>query len=270
MTKTAAPSGAPQAGLRAGHWLLIGMVLVILAALGWVVAHRGDHSAPPAATATSVPGSVTPGESGAVCLPKIVESGFSVTGHSVNYAVIARSDCPRATYNNALSVQVFDPAGHPVAGQDEQQPDLLVLLPGQQIGGAGRFGMTTVSAVGRIVVSFTASSPAPISAFASWPTSIRVVDLVVGKPDARRWTNVAGRVVTEPVGVGLCEPQASLIVRDTSGKIIYGQQGSPQAGRVSFDLTMPPGADPSRISVFVALGQPGLNAFDPVSSAACR
>jgi hypothetical protein len=221
----------------------------------------------PASSAPATGGPVAP--SAPPCLPKVVESGFSVADHVVHYGVIARSDCPQAAIDNAVSVRVLDAAGKTIAGQDENTPDLAVLLPGQQVGGAGTFYMWTITTVSRVDVEFTASDPAPVSAFAAWPTSVRVTGISVSKPDDRGRTTVSGQIVTEPADAPLCWPHASLIVRDSAGRIIYGQSVAPQASRVSFTLAMPAKADTSTIAVYVALGLIGLS-LDPASTAACR
>jgi hypothetical protein len=260
---------AADGGRRSGRWILIAVAAFVLAVTGCVASDRHDGFGPPSGIPTTVVGSGSTAPSPPACLPRILESGFSVTRHVVHYGVIARSDCPEVTFNNVVSVRVLDADGKKIDGQDESLPELVVLLPGQELGGAGAFYMTNVMTVGRVDVEFTGASAAPASAFASWPTSVRVADLHISKPDDVGRTTVTGRIVTEPDRAALCWPHTGLIVRDVAGKIIYGQSGVPQGGLVSFDLAMPARADLGKVTVYVALGQVGLS-LDPVSTAACR
>jgi hypothetical protein len=269
--------GSLPSGARRGPWpryrLLIAVAVVALAGVVVVAVNRNHYfrspngAAPTAATADSTtPSAAAPKP---VCLPTITETGFSVIGHDVYYGVIARSDCPQATYNNVVFVRVLDAAGNQIEGQNDYLPEMVVLLPGQEVGGAGSFYLKTVTTVSKVEVKFTAASAAPVSAFASWPTSVQVTDLNISKPDAVGRTTVTGQIVTEPPGAYLCSPRTSLILRDATGKIIYGLAGQPRANTVYFDLAMPANADLSRTTVYVALGQAALS-LNPVATAACR
>jgi hypothetical protein len=254
---------------RPWRWILVAVAVLALASVGFVLLSRYDEGRPPSGTATTVAAATSPSSSLPACLPKITDAGFSVTGHVVHYGVIARSDCPQATFNNVVSVRVLDAAGNPIDGHHDNLPELLVLLPGQEVGGAGSFYMINVATVSRVDASFTASSAAPVSAFAAWPTSVRVADLNVGKPDSVGRTTVTGRIVTEPAGATLCSPYTSLILRDAAGKIIYGMSGVPRGTLVSFDLAMPGTADTGKTTVYVALGR-GAVSLDQAAAAACR
>jgi hypothetical protein len=242
---------------------------IALAVAGCGTPARHIGFGPPTGTPTATADGDSAAPSTPACLPRITESGFSVTGHVVHYGVIARSDCPQATFNDVVTARVLDANARQIDGRDENLPELVVLLPGQEVGGAGAFYMTDVTTVSRVDVEFTAASAAPVSAFASWPTSVRVADLNISKPDDLGRTTVTGRIVTEPAHAPLCWPHTSLIVRDAAGKIIYGLSGVPQGTLVSFDVAMPAKADTSKVTVSVALGQAGLS-LEPLSTAACR
>lgn len=262
-----------------GLWprLRVAVIVAVVALAGLlyvVVNHRNDVTSgtgaePTVGAARSTAPSPSP--SGPVCLPKIVEIGYSVTRNNVHYGVIARSDCPETTYDLVPSVHVFDTAGRPIAGHDEFLPEINVLLPGQQVGGAGTFYMLAVRPVGRLEVRFTAGDPAPVGLFAAWPTSVRVTDLEYEKHrGASDYTTVTGQIVTEPERAGLCAPHTSLILRDAKGKIIYGVQGEVHSDAfVTFDLAIPTKADLSKTTAYVALGAVAIS-FDPASGAACR
>ncbi len=275
--------GAEPAGAGGGRWqrLRVPVIVAVVALAGLLyvaVNHRNESTSASGATPTpGAAGSATPSTtpsaaaSSPACLPRIVETGFGVTEDVVHYGVIARSDCPQVAYNIVVSVQVFDRAGRSIAGHNDFLPEINVLLPGQQVGAAGSFYMSAARPVGRVEVRFTDAATGPVSAFAAWPTSVRITDLeyetVRGAPDR---TTVTGQIVTEPARAVLCAPHTSLILRDAKGKIIYGAQGQVHADRfVTFDLAIPAEADRGKTTAYVALGEVGIS-LDPVSMAACR
>jgi hypothetical protein len=273
--------GAQPASAGGGWWqrLRVPVIVAVVALAGLLyvaVNHRNESTSANGATpAPGAAGSTTPSTtpsaaSSPACLPTVVETGFGVTGKNVDYGFIARSDCPQATYNIVISTRVFDPAGREIGGQNEVLPEVNVVLPGQQVGGAGRFYLTTVRPVGRVEVRVTRGRPAPVSAFAGWPNSVRVTDLeyqpVRGAPDR---TTVTGQIVTAPARAVLCAPHTSLILRDAGGKIIYAIQGQVHSTSVTFELAIPAAADRRKTTAFVSLGEVAFS-VDAVSTASCR
>jgi hypothetical protein len=253
------------------RWWWVALAAVVLATVGVLFAvSRGgkepsaDATAPPPST-SSEPG---PSGSGPACLPTVTETGFAVVGQSVQYAVVARNDCPDALINAALKIRVTDPSGDPVAGSDEQLPDLVVLLPKQEVAGAGRFYMAKPGNVGKVEATFAAATPAPAEAFDAWPQQVSVAGVEVSAPDSHGRSTVTGQITTDPAGATLCSPTASLILRDRSGKIIYGMTGQIGDDQVTFELAVPPATNRSAITVAIAQGQPALT-LDPVPTAAC-
>ncbi|MFI1996292.1 hypothetical protein [Actinoplanes sp. NPDC020271] len=213
--------------------------------------------------------SAQPTSSGPACLPVVSETGFSVVRQTVQYAIVARNDCPDAVINAAVKVRILDPSGDPVAGRDEQLPDVVVLLPGQELAGAGSFFLDKQgSKVGKIEAAFVAATPAPADAFSGWPREVRLSDVTVGVADSHGRSAVTGRIVTDPPGAALCSPAASLVLRDKSGAIIYGMTGQIRDDQVAFELALPKATDRSNITVAIALGQPALT-LNPVPTAAC-
>ncbi|GAA2845504.1 hypothetical protein Acy02nite_46970 [Actinoplanes cyaneus] len=253
------------------RWWWIAAAIVVLVAAGVLFAvNRGDGK--PSAGDTTPPLAASagprPSRSEPACLPTVIEAGFAVVGQSVRYGVVARNDCPEAVINAAVKIRVVDPSGNPVAGTDEQLPDLVVLLPGQQLAGAGRFYLDKPGKVGKVEAAFAAATPAPTTAFAAWPRQVSVTGVTAGAPDSHGRSTVTGRITTDPANTALCSPTASLILRDSNGKIIYGMTGQIRDDQVSFELAVPKATDRSTISVAIALGQPALT-LDSVPTAAC-
>ncbi|BCY08928.1 hypothetical protein L3i22_040160 [Actinoplanes sp. L3-i22] len=260
------PSSTP--GRR---WWWIAVAVLVLAVAGVLFAVNNGDGKPSAGDTTPLstasPGP-RPSRSGPACLPTVIETGFAVVGQAVRYGVEARNDCPEAVFNAVVKVRVVDPSGDPVAGTDEQLPKLVVLLPGQQVAGAGRFYLDKPGKVGKVEAAFVAATPAPTEAFDGWPRQVSVTDVTVGKPDSHGRSTVTGRITTDPAGTTLCSPSASLILRDHSGTIIYGMTGPIRDDQVSFELAVPKATDRNAITVAIALGQPALT-LDPVPTAAC-
>ena len=74
--------------------------------------------------------------------------------------------------------------------------------------------------------------------------------------------------MAEPPNAPLCSPRTGLVLRDMGGKIIYGEPGFPRATTIYFDIAMPANADPSKTTVYVALGK-GAVSLTPALTAAC-
>jgi hypothetical protein len=277
-----------QPGPGRGLWprLRVGVIVAAVALAGLLyvaVNHRNETTSGNGAAATpSGPGSPTPlaVPSGPACLPRVLETGFFVFQQAVEYGITVRSDCPQALINIAVSVLVLDTTDRPVDGFDSLLPFIDVLLPGQQIGAAGVFAMTTAKPVGRVEIRFTDALPAPVSVFAGWPTSVRVADLTFDRPDHAGGVRVTGRIVTEPANAILCFPHTNLILRDSAGAIVGGRWGlilgEPGRTRATTSFLLPKvpaTADLSKTTAYVTLGGPQVDVdagkYNP-SGAACR
>jgi hypothetical protein len=251
---------------------------VALAGLLYVaVNHRNEATSGTGAAATpSASGSRTPSTTASAaphrpaCLPRVLETGFSVSEGDVEYGAIVRSDCPQALFNIAVSARAFDTAGREIDGKETAWPEINVLLPRQQVGGAGVFAMRTAKPVGRVEVRFTDALSAPVSVFARWPASVRVADLTFSKPDRVGGVRATGRIVTEPASAALCWPHASLILRDSAGAIVGATWGAVLGGEPGQGLThassvefrvpkVPAKADLRRATAYVTLGIDSLD-----------
>ncbi|MEU8662594.1 hypothetical protein [Actinoplanes philippinensis] len=238
--------------------------LLLTGGLAACTSRGAEENQPPAASASPQPATSLP----ASCLPTVTEIGFTADEREVRYGVATRNACPYALVNAAVTVRVLGADGRRLAGEDIDLPDLTVLLPGQELAGAGYFQLDDAVRVGTVEAVFTAGEPAPAEAFAAWPREVRVADLTVSTPDSHGRSAVTGRIVTEPAGAALCSPAASLILRDRAGKIVYGRPALIRGDRVSIDLAVPETADPARTEIAVAQGQDALRA-NPVPVAAC-
>jgi hypothetical protein len=247
---------------RRRKWLALTAVLVALA--GCTDKPTAEGPMPTTASSAAQPAHSVP-----ACLPTVTETGFSIVRQTVQYGIVARNSCPDAVYNAAVKIRVLDPSGTPVAGRDEEVPSVVVMLPGQELAGAGRFYLDKKgSKVGKIEAIFDGATPVSATAFAGWSREVHVTDLKVSAADSYGRSTVTGRIVTDPVGAGLCAPAASLILRDRNGAIIYGMTGRIIADRVEFELALPKATDRDKITVAIAQGQPALS-LNPVATAAC-
>ncbi|WIM98603.1 hypothetical protein ACTOB_002207 [Actinoplanes oblitus] len=253
------------------RWWWIAAAAVVLVAAGVLFAVTNSAGEEPSADGPTpaASSSARPAHSAPACLPTVSETGFSVVRQTVQYAVMTRNDCPDAVINAAVKVRVLDPSGDPVAGRDEQLPDVVVLLPGQELAGAGSFFLDKAgSKVSEVEATFVAATPAPAEAFNGWPREVRVTDVTVGAADSHGRSVVTGRIVTDPPGATLCSPAASLILRDRSGALIYGMTGQIRDDQVTFELAVPENTDRGKITVAIAQGRPALT-LHPVATAAC-
>jgi hypothetical protein len=123
--------------LKPGHWVLIGIVVLLIAGMAFVVVSR-DRDRKPAAGPAPTPSAAA--SSGPGCSPAVAEIGYSrTTTGRVDFGLIARSDCPSAAVNNIVAVSAIGADGKPIANAPGTalQPRLPVILPGQRLGLAG-------------------------------------------------------------------------------------------------------------------------------------
>jgi hypothetical protein len=249
---------------RRMKWLVLTTMLVTLAGC-----NRAPY-APDPAPATAASSAAQPARSVVPCLPTVTETGFDFDGQTVQYGIVTRNACPYAVYNASVNVRVLGPSGAPAAGREEESPNVTVMLPGQELAGAGRFYLDRKGTeVSTVEATFDGATPVSASAFDAWPREVRVTDVKVGAADSDGRSTVSGRIVTDPAGAPLCAPAASLILRDKNGKIIYGMNGRIMADQVTFELALPEAADRNNITIEIAQGKPTLSLLNPAAAAAC-
>jgi hypothetical protein len=246
--------------------VLVGIVVVLVALVAIVVATRRDSDSRPGARPTAA--TPAPSESTPACLPTVVESGYTNDSGRISVGIIAENPCPQAVINTVIKVTAEEAAGTEIHSSGDDPPTLPVLLPGQRLGAGGTISVGRSAKVARVVVTFTHAEAAPVEAFAAWPKSVTVTQLTHSAPDDRGFTTVSGKIHTNPPGATLCEPQVNLIVRNRTGKIIYGEVGTPNGIGVTFESAFPAGSDFDRSEVYVAQGRPAVS-LRPAAFASC-
>lgn len=261
------PSGAGEPPRPARRPLLIGLAtLLVLAAAGCGLDNTGDQAAAPSTSASrAVP--ATPSAS-PTCLPRVVETGFSYSTFSVHYGVIAENPCPQVAINNIATAVAFDASGKPV-GEAGPGPMFVVMFPGQRSGAGGIIQLTKPAKVASVTVTFTDSEAAPISDFVAWARSVTVDGIRHNVLDGYGDATISGYIQTDPPGATLCEPRANLILRDRSGRIVYGDADQVRGTLVSFDVTLPKGVDRSRTEIYINQGRDAITLLPHGPVAAC-
>jgi len=242
------------------RWVLIG-VAVVLSAVAACSRDTPSSTLP----ATTAPSSQS---SGPQCLPTVIESGYTNVGGRISVGLIAENPCPQAVINTVITVKAEDSDGTAIDSSGDDPPALPVLLPGQRLGAGGTISVAKSAKVARVVVAFTHAEAAPVEAFAAWPKTVTVNELTHSRPDDRGFVTVSGKIRTDPNGATLCEPQVNLIVRDNTGKIIYGEVGTPDGIGVRFESVFPAGSDFDRSEIYVAQGRPAVS-LRPAAFASC-
>jgi hypothetical protein len=252
-------------GLRVRRRVLIGVAVVLIAVAVIVVAACGrdtPHTPLPATTAASLQ---SPGPQ---CLPTVIESGYTNVGGRISVGMIAENPCPQAVINTVITVRAEDGDGTAIDSNGDDPPTMPVLLPGQRLGAGGTISVAKSAKVARVVVAFTRAEAVPVEAFAAWPKTVTVDELTHSTPDDRGFVVVSGKIRTDPSGATLCEPQVNLIVRNTTGKIIYGEVGTPDGIGATFESVFPAGSDFDRSEIYVAQGRPAVS-LRPAAFASC-
>jgi hypothetical protein len=238
--------------LKPGHWVLIGIVVLLIAGVAFVVVSR-DRDRKPAAGATPTPSAAA--SSGPACSPTVTEIGYSRTSTGrIDFGLIARSDCPSAAANNIVTVSAIGADGKPIANAPGTalQPQLPVILPGQRLGLAGTLLVDRATKVSRLTATISDSQALPVSDFSSWAKTVTVTGLKHTQPDASGLSTVTGTVVSDPASVNLCNPDFNLILRDEDGKIIYGMTTTKD--EPVFEGRFPDNTDYSKSEAFVVQG----------------
>ncbi len=255
--------------LRPLHWSLIAVAVLVAVGLTVFVVTRDDSGAPQG-TGSGSPRPDGGASAEPMCLPRVVETGYTYQGTSLHYGLIVENPCPRAAIDNVTTLSVIDNAGNQVNGSgDGDPPSVPVLLPGQRIGAGGTVFIRQRTQIAQVVVRFTHSEAAPAGVFAGWPRKVTVERLTRSGPDARAVTFISGRIRSDPPTARLCAPQVNLILRNHSGRITYGQNGFPEGTTASFDVELPADTDFAQTEVYVVLGRPAVG-LRPAEFAACR
>ena len=256
-----------RSALKPGHWVLIGLVVLLVAGLVAVVISRSDGDSPHAQTTTPT---VSPSTSALpACQPTVTEIGYTRDGARFDVGLIAASDCPAAAVDSQVEVSAIGEDGRPVKVSDALQPQLPVILPGQKLGLAATLLLDDRSAkVTRLQATITGAVPVPTAEFAGWARSVTVTGITHTGPDARGLSTITGTVTTDPASTALCNPQFNLILRDKANKIIYGTTGT--ARTPTFQERFPAATDYDNTQVYVVQGAPATLSIDLAATASCR
>lgn len=229
-------------------------ILPLVFLVGLLAACTGPAAQPPS---PSKPSSVA-SDGGPACAPEIGESGFSQDDSgSINYGFVVVSHCTQVAINTRVTVTALGTDGKPLPGYTQDLLYVPVLLPGQQValGGSG----WAKNRPTRIGLSVEGTQNVPVTAFAGWPT-VTFTDLSHSQPDRTGYTKVSATMVTDPERVQPCNPVYYLVVRDHTGRIIFGAKslkGAPQ-----FDEKVPAAVDWSKTGISATLGAGQLGLTD--------
>jgi hypothetical protein len=220
-------------------------ILPLVLLVGLLAACTGPAPQPPSAQ----PSSVAPSD-GPACMPEIGESGFTQDDSgSISYGFVVVSHCTLVAINSRVTVMALAADGKPLPGYTQDLLYVPVLLPGQQVALGG--SAWSKSRPARIGLSVEGTENAPVTAFAGWPT-VTFTGLSHSQPDRTGYTKVSATMVTDPAGVQPCNPVYYLVVRDRTGKIVFGAKslkGTPQ-----FDEKVPAAVDWDKTGISATLG----------------
>jgi len=252
-------------GLKLGHWVLIGAVILVLLGLVFVVMNRGDGQDPKAEP--SNPTASATASSAPACAPTLAEIGYTRDGGRIDFGLIMTSDCSQAAVNNIVEIAAVAADGTTITPSGFLQPALPVILPGQRLGVAGTLLVDRSAKVARLEATVKGSRALPVTEFATWAKTVTVVDLKHTGPDSRGLSTVTGTVRTDPPTVNLCNPHFALILRDRNNKIIYGLTAT--ADEPSFEEHFPPATDYRAAQVYVVQGVESLG-MNSAATTSCR
>lgn len=202
------------------------------------------------------------------CLPVIAESGFATYPQqfpgadqtTLTIGLIIRDPCPQALAGAAIGIGGLNSAGRVVT--DPTFAQLPLLLPGQQTGVAATAAV--IPDIGTPVSLRLTVQPGngiAVTELRTWAKSATARDVSFHNADDGS-TVVEFTVAVDPAGAAVCGPSTTLIMRDSTGRIVGGFSSpdapSPDAVRVRF----PPNADRSRTQIFIHQGgDPQSGAF---------
>jgi hypothetical protein len=241
--------------LQPGHWLLIGLVVLLVAGLAAVMVLRRDQDPHDRADGVTTPPSASSPVAPA-CVPTVTESGHSDREGLVNFGIVVTSGCAQATVGSRLDVVAIGRDGAELTGDQARAGVFLpALLPGQRVGLGGVLLVDVDATVKSLRVRISDTENVPVSVFSSWP-AVKVTGLRHRGPDSSGHTQVTGTLVTDPSTAKPCNPRYFLLLRNSTGTLIYGAETSKSGP--SFDERLPSGVDWSTAEISVTLGVPKL------------
>jgi hypothetical protein len=236
------------ARLQAGHWLLIGIVVVLVAGGIAVVFTRGDGD-PVVADPTGTPAasaSVTPRPD---CAPEVTATWADAV--KAKFGFVYRSRCDQVVRELRFRVTVLDPAGEPVPDGEETAYG-GVLFPGGELAAAGGLQVSKDRKVGSLRVEVINFGVYPAGDFSAWAQT-EVTDLTRGKPDGFGRFDVGGTVEAQPSSARVCVAEFVLVMRDKADKVIYADV-DPATGQTllkpQFSVGAQPGLDFARTKIY--------------------
>lgn len=240
--------------LAPGHWLLIGIVVLLVAGLAFVVV-RGDGDQGKPQTEASRTTSASSSSTAPACLPRVTDIGYSIRYGGYNFGLVVHNPCKQVVGASSIRVTPLGTNGKPLSdSQAVADLEVPVLLPGQDLslGDELFVGSATVS---KLQATVDHAANFATTDFASWPRDVRVTDIKHFGPDAAGRTAISGTVAV-PETVSLCHPEYYLMLRNKAHQIIYGAHAT--LNSPSFTEKLPGGVDWSTAQISVALGTPYL------------
>ncbi|MEV4639207.1 hypothetical protein AB0J80_17815 [Actinoplanes sp. NPDC049548] len=202
--------------LKPGHWLLIGIVVLLIAAAVTIIVRRGDADptvAGPTPSAVSS-ASATPRPD---CSPEITATWADAA--KFKYGFVYRSRCDQVVRELRFRVAALDPSGQGVAGSEETATG-GVLFPDSELAVAGALHLRRDQKVGSLKVQVISFGVYPPEDFSAWAHT-EVVDPTRGEPDELGRYDVTGTVTAEPSSAQVCVAEFVLVMRDRTDKVIY-------------------------------------------------
>lgn len=242
----------PGGGLRAGHWLLIGVVALLLAGGAFIVLRRGDPPDPVGQQPSSPAVSPAPGQ--AVmrpdCTPEITERWVGPLGAGTHFGFVYASRCDLVVRKLRFKVVALDATGAPIREVPEKTAFGGVLLPGTELAAADAFtDVDDKRPVAAIEVTLLGAESFPAADFSGWGKA-QVTDLKASGPPGGGSIEITGSVSAEPSTASLCVGNYVLVLRDKTGKLVYAQQGESRPRRPVFTLMPVAGADLAKSTVY--------------------
>nr|WP_296067834.1 hypothetical protein [uncultured Actinoplanes sp.] len=237
--------------LQAGHWLLIGIVVLLIAVGVAIVVRRGDAdpvvSGPTQAPSPAAAASPAPRPD---CSPQI--TGTWVDAAKAKYGFVYRSRCDQVVRRLQFRVAALGPDGDEVSTADDIASG-GVLFPGGELATAGDLQVAEdqkLSGLKVQVIDFAAYAPRDFSGWAK----PEAVDLHRGRPDSLGAFEITADVRAEPPAAPVCVNEIVLVLRDAAGKIVYAD-ADPAVGvtRLKPSFQVPPiaGLDFTRTEIYL-------------------
>ncbi len=195
--------------LQPGHWLLIGIVVLIVAAGVAIVVRRGDGSptvTEPTGTPSTAPStSATPRPD---CSPEITSTWADAT--TAKYGFVYRSRCDQVVRELRFRVTPVDPDGEEIPAEQEIASG-GVLFPTGELAAAGDLQVDPNQKIGSLNVQVINFGAYPPENFSGWART-EVVDLTRSEPGALGMFDVSGTVEAEPSSAPVCVAQFVLVM----------------------------------------------------------